>query len=264
MLESGAKLETDSINPDPLENVYDLQANKEMLLKQLEDFLTNRYYSEQLENILNQLAWLGDSDALAALIDGYQKTKYDGDLSGAIIEAISKVANPEAVYDLGDYMNNAIVDGDDTLLVSVSTALSNIGSEEATDMLIETLSTTPGRDNTDLIISKAIANIRNTDVAPILVNMIEKKVNGYEAAMEALLKLGDFGTDKITKLLTQDENIEYREKLLSVTATMPFDEETYYTINKLAELNEEFEDFFRDAGNNLANQDANGEYGFKE
>ena len=85
--------------------------------------------------------------------------------------------------------------------------------------------------------------------------MIEKKVNGYEGAMEALLKLGDFGTEKMTDLLTQDENIEYREKLLSVTETMQFDEETYYTINKLAELNEDFEDFFRNAGNNLAKND---------
>ena len=235
-----------------------------MLLNQLEELLTNRDYSEQLVNILNQLAWLGDSDALAALMDGYQKTKYDGDSSSEILNAISKVANPEVVYDLGDYMNNAIDDEDDTLLVSVATALSNVGSEEATDMLIHTLSTTPESDNTNSIITKAIANIRNTDVAPILVNMIEEKVNGYEGAMEALLKLGDFGTEKITKLLTQDENIEYREKLLSVTETMPFDEETYYTINKLADLNEDFEDFFRDAGNNLAKKDENGEYRFKE
>jgi hypothetical protein len=74
--------------------------------------------------------------------------------------------------------------------------------------------------------------------------------------------LGDFGTEKIAKLLTQYENIEYREKLLSVTETMPFDEETYYAINKLAELNEDFEDFFRDAGNNLAKNKENGEYRF--
>ena len=159
-------------------------------------------------------------------------------------------------------MNNAIVEEDDTLLVPVATALSNIGSEEATDMLIEALSTTPGSENSNSIISKAIANIRNTDVAPILVNMIEKKANGYEGAMEALLKLGDFGTEKIAKLLTQDENIEYREKLLSVTETMKFDEETYYAINKLAELNEDFEDFFRDAGKNLAKNEENGKYRF--
>jgi hypothetical protein len=235
-----------------------------MLLHQLDELLTNRYDSEKLVNVLNQLAWLGDSDALSALIDGYHKTKYDGDLSREVLNAISKVKNPEVVYDLGDYMTDAIDDEDDTLLGSVATALSNIGSEEATDMLIQTLSTTPGRDNADSIISKAIANIHNTDVAPILVNMIEKKVNGYEGAMEALLKLGDFGTEKMTKLLTQDENIEYREKLLAVTETMPFDEETYYTINKLAELNEDFEDFFRNAGNNLAKKDENGEYGLKE
>jgi hypothetical protein len=264
VLEYGNKLESDNNNPDPLEDHYDLQANKAMLLQQLEELLTNRDYSEQLVNILNQLAWLGDSDALAALIDGYQKTKYDGDASGAILDAISKVANPEAVHDLGDYLNNAIDDADDTLLVSVSKALSNIGSEEATDLLIYTLSTTSETDNTNLIMSKAIANIRNTDVAPILVNMIEKKANGYGGAMEALLKLGDFGTEKITNLLTQDENIEYREKLLSVTETMQFDEETYYAINKLAELNEDFEDFFRDAGNNLSKNDENGEYRFKE
>jgi hypothetical protein len=128
---------------------------------------------------------------------------------------------------------------------------------------METLSTTLGSDNTNLIMTKAIANIRNTDVAPILVNMIEEKVNGYEGAMEALLKWGDFGAEKITNLFTQDENIEYREKLLSVTEAMPYDEETYYTLNKLAELNEDYEDFFRDAGNNLAKKDKNGDYRFK-
>ncbi len=206
--------ESGNNNPDPLEDYFDFQTNKAMLLHQLEELLTNRYYSKQLVNILNQLAWIGDGDALAALIDGYQKTKFDGDSSSEILNAISKVANPEAVYDLGDYMNNAIVEEDDTLLVPVATALSNIGSEEATDMLIEALSTNPESENTNSIISKSIANIRNTDVAPILVNMIEKKVNGYEGAMEALLKLGDFGTEKITKLLTQDENIEYREKTI--------------------------------------------------
>jgi hypothetical protein len=199
--ESGNKLESNHDNPDPLENDFDLQATKEVLLQQLEDFLTNRYFSEHLLNILNQLAWIGDRDALSALIDGYQKTKYDGELSRAILSAISKVANPEVVYDLGDYMNDAIGDEDDTLLMSVASALSNIGSEEATDMLIHTLSTTPESDNTNSIISKAIANIRNIDVVPILVNMIERKVNGYEGAMEALLKLGDFGTEKITNLL---------------------------------------------------------------
>ena len=264
VFEFGQKLDSDNVNPDPLENYDDPQSNKAMLLHQLEEFLTNRYYSKQLVNILNQLAWIGDGDALAALIDGYQKTKFDGDSNRAILDAILKVANPDIAYDLGDYMNNAIVEEDDTLLVPVATALSNIGSEEATDMLIEALSTTPGSENSNSIISKAIANIRNTDVAPILVNMIEKKANGYEGAMEALLKLGDFGTEKIAKLLTQDENIEYREKLLSVTETMKFDEETYYAINKLAELNEDFEDFFRDAGNNLAKNDENGEYRFNE
>ncbi len=258
------KLEPANNNPDPLENYLGLQENKAMLMDQLEELLANRDYSDQLVNTVNQLAWIGDSDALAALVDSYQKTKYDGDLSSKILNAISKIKNPEVVYDLGDYMNDAIDDEDDTLLMPVATALSNIGSEEATDMLIQALSTTPGSDNADSIVSKAIANIRNTGVAPILVNMIEKKVNGYEGAMAALLKLGDFGTEKIAKLLTQDENIEYREKLLSVTETMPFDEETYYTINKLAELNEDFEDVFRKAGNNLAKKDGNGDYGFKE
>ena len=264
LFESGQILESDDHNPDPLENNYDLGANKEVLLYQLEEFLANRHYSEQLISILNQLAWIGDSDTLAALIDGYQKTKYDEDLSSEILNAISKVKNPEAVHDLGDYMNSAIEDSDDTLLVSVTTALSQIGSEEATDMLIHTLSTTQEGDSTNLIVSKSVANIHNTDVAPILVNMIEKKMNGYEGAMEALLKLGDFGTEKITTLLTQDENIEYREKLLAVTETMQFDEETYYALNKLAELNEDFEDFFRDAGNNLAKSDSNVEEQIKE
>jgi hypothetical protein len=168
------------------------------------------------------------------------------------------VTNDQSVPDLGNYLDNAVYDGDDSLLTAVSTAMANIGNEEATDTLIQSLSMTAPETDASAIISGAVATIRNTDVAPILVNMIEEKKNGYEGAIEALLNLGDFGTEKISNLLTQDENIEYRQKLLSVTETMQFDEETYYALNKLAELNEEYEDFFRNAGDNLAQNSPGG------
>ena len=229
----------------------DLDQMREDLIPELFELVATSANPRDVIKVANQLAWIGDSDSVSALIDNYLKTKEDGYPRRELLSAIAKVKNPDIAYLLNDYASMALEEKDDALLMSIADTLSNIGTEESITILKDTMVEAPSDGDAQSIVSQSIARVKNTELIPILSNIVEEQLPGYEGAMEALLNMGDFGITKIAKLMNLDENSELREKLFLVTETMKPDEKTYFALNRLAEINEEHSNTFRIASENL-------------
>ena len=224
---------------------------REDLISELVELLATSANPRDILMVANQLAWIGDSVSVSALIDNYLNTKEYGYPRRELLSAISKVENPDIAYLLDDYASRALEEKDDALLMSITDTLSNIATEESLTILKDKMVEAPSDGDAQAIVSQSIASVKNTELVPILSNIVAEKIPGYAGAMEALLNMGDLGIAKIAEIMDLDENSELREKLFLITRTMKAEENTYFALNRLTEINEEHSNTFRIASENL-------------
>lgn len=221
------------------ETAEKLQNIREYSIEQLNQMIEDpRINYSEIFAVANDLAMIGDNKSLSSLVDAYNQARENGFGLVEIRRAISRVKNPVLINQLEDYAQIALANHDESFISIISDALANIQTTESLEVLRNLMASSSGGD-TPHIIGESISRIKNSEAIPLLSDIINEQIPGYEGAMKAMMDMGGLGVYELSELIESDERGDLKKTFLQMMDRMEYDEEVYVALEKLADESSE-------------------------